>query len=75
MSYVHPADEPDPPDAPVYMSAEAAYGWGCGWSAGYRSAHSDIERLRSEAEALRSFIAVNQAAGNIPRDAKILGAH
>lgn len=28
---------PDPPEAPVYMSAEAAYGWSCGWSAGFEA--------------------------------------
>lgn len=32
------AEVPDPPDAPGWMSSEAAYGFSCGWSTGYEAA-------------------------------------
>lgn len=28
---------PDPPEPPIWLSAEAAYGWQCGWTAGYKA--------------------------------------
>ena len=31
-------DPTDPPDAPKWMSHEAAYGYSCGWTAGYLAA-------------------------------------
>ena len=35
---------PEPPDAPVYMGAEAAWGYACGWSVGYEAAVRDAAR-------------------------------
>lgn len=32
---------PDPPEPPSWLSAEAAYGWGCGWLKGYEAAIHD----------------------------------
>ena len=33
-------DASDAPSAPVYFSADAAYGWSCGWVAGYNAARA-----------------------------------
>lgn len=33
----------DPPPAPAWFSGDAAYGWACGWSAGFLAALALID--------------------------------